>query len=104
LDGAFLIVQREPVPFEVYRPTGTAEKREVLYSGFKQANDIIRFETFAIRANCDGLEAVPEMEILDGMPVEETTSKATVYNRLILNPTMHKIALMEIDTPQIKRL
>jgi len=44
------------------------------------------------------------MEILDGMPVEETTSKATIYNRLIFNPTMHKIALMEIDTPQIKRL
>lgn len=98
LDEALLIVDK-PITYEAYILDGRDNKPVTIGSGTKPVGAIVRFDSLRLSATHDDeLGIVPQAEIVEYQP----GSRPSVYNSLVFNPNEQRIALMEIDTPQIQ--
>lgn len=98
LDEALLIVDR-PITYESYTLEGFDSKPVVVGKGLKDRGELVRFDSIRFSdSHNDELEIVPQAEIVE----YQLGSRPSVYNRLTFDPREQRIALMEIDTPQIQ--
>jgi hypothetical protein len=70
----------------------------------KDFRDVVRFDDFFLRATLHEGIFVPEIEITKGVPVSAENVDRPVFNRLAINPQKHKIAFLDVYSPQLVRL
>ncbi|HEU5004629.1 MAG TPA: hypothetical protein VFT49_00900 [Candidatus Saccharimonadales bacterium] len=98
LDEALLIVD-SPIDYQSFTLNPADNKPVTVGAGTKPIGSLVRFDSICLSAAQDeDLLFVPQAEVIE----YQAGSRPSVYNKLTFNPDEQRIALMDIDTPQIQ--